>query len=1579
MPTVAEHLEHNRKELLDLSTRNRLLSIPKTSKSARLIHIVDERSDQIYRLLAGEKKAMTFLPGRKSAQAELGEEGEMALPLPLEAQSASADEEEDGISKRHKDSRLQTGLTPEGLQRRLLSLFTDAKTVEEEQGISILYLSLGQLEWVENSEEKTTRFAPLLLLPVTLTRGSVAEKFKLQWSELDLQENLSLAAKLKNDFDIELPEFGDSEDFDPSSYFNAIAKAVKEQSGWKVLPNEMTLGFFSFAKLMMFRDLDPENWPEEKRIDQHGLVASLLADGFDRSEPPFGENSHLDEVIPVELLDHVVDADGSQTEVIEVVRRGRNLVVQGPPGTGKSQTICNILSMAVLDGKRVLFVAEKSAALDVVKRRLTANGLGALCLELHSRQANKRAVLEDLRRTWELGRPTGGSHSEALARLKQLREKLNSHCVSLHSAMEPCGMSPFRIIGELTKLKEVGTEAPQLEFENSNEWNTETTKRNRRIVEELTDRVAAIGSPSSHAWRGVRRKLFLRIDSDPLLRVIGNQQADAELLVQAIRTLSEYLKQEEPDSLMIAEGLLLLADHIAKAPDLDKDAICSSVWNAGLDGLQDVIFCGQRFSAIVTAQAATTAADAWAKDLIVARKCISEHGKSLFRILNKEYREAFWAFKSCLLVAPPKTYDERIALLDQILSGQELYRKIRSNSAMGTSAFGRLWQEERSNWDQLTQVLAWVEAHPSGLGASFRRVLSTVTDNEQVKQLAATVRSASSGFDKSFAALNKELDLDPLQAFGASQNSEISLSDLQDRFDTWRWSIDQLPDWIAYHARADELRTVGAGSLVAALWSKRLPGEKLLGAFDWTYFTSLLREVVRQHPYLGTFDGVLHGQIVEEFRLADRERLELAKLKTLAAHYEQMPLEGDGVGVTGIIRSEMAKKRSHMPIRKLLKHTGHAIQRIKPIFMMSPLSVAQYLEPGSIDFDLLVIDEASQVEPVDALGAIARCKQIVVVGDSKQLPPSHFFMRMTTESDEEDFDAGEGATSAKDIESVLGLCLARGVAPKMLRWHYRSRHHSLIAVSNHEFYDDKLFIVPSPCATRADLGLRFNFVPDGIFDSGGTAVNRIEAQTVAQAILDHAAKYPAVTLGVAAFSIRQRQAIEDELELLRHGRPDTESFFNAHPNEPFFIKNLENVQGDERDVIFISIGYARDSSGYLAMNFGPLKNEGGERRLNVLISRAKVRCEVFSSIRSDDIDLGRAKGRGVAALKSYLRYAEMGQLGVARATRGDEDSPFEEAVRRELEAHGLEIDTQVGEAGFFIDLAVRDSEVEGSYILGIECDGAAYHSSRSARDRDRLRQAVLEDHGWIIHRIWSTDWFQRPDRALRNTLLAVEEARAHRGGRLPSKTAPAPAEQEVARSKPDDEESEAPLYEIAHLDLPNIRFDLSSMTPGQLIRHVARVLEIEAPISLEEVVIRIRDGWGYERAGNRIQDVVEKALRLAMDKSTFANEEGFIVNRARPPVPRRRDDSLPLSLKKIENIAPCEIRAGITLVVERNLGVGTDELETAVARLFGFKTTGVQIRNTIQSQIRKLVRGGVLTTNGGMVRRSTSANEGTRL
>ncbi|MEZ6122403.1 MAG: AAA domain-containing protein [Planctomycetaceae bacterium] len=448
----------------------------------------------------------------------------------------------------------------------------------------------------------------------------------------------------------------------------------------------------------------------------------------------------------------------------------------------------------------------------------------------------------------------------------------------------------------------------------------------------------------------------------------------------------------------------------------------------------------------------------------------------------------------------------------------------------------------------------------------------------------------------------------------------------------------------------------------------------------------------------------------------------------------------------------MQKKRRHLPLRQLLNKAGTAAQAIKPVFMMSPLSVSQYLEPGAIEFDILLIDEASQVRPVEALGAAARCRQMIVVGDDKQMPPTQFFGVTIGDID---LDDGESpAMQAGDVESILGLCIARNMPQRMLRWHYRSKHESLIAVSNREFYENRLYVIPSAYRT-GELGVKWHPIEGGMFKNGK---NEVEAKVVAEHIMLHAKERPKWTLGVAAFSVSQRDAIIKELEALRKQDNSCENFFDPNAPDPFFVKNLENVQGDERDVIFVSVGYGPGEDGKVSLNFGPVSSSGGERRLNVLMTRAKRRCEMFSSMRAEDIDVNRVTGKGPVVFREYLRFAQNGAV-VTGADSGASGDRLVDVLQKQLAAKGYEVQTHVGIAGVFVDLAVVDPDNSDRYLLGIDIDGESYKASRSARDRDRTRHAVLGSQGWKMHRIWSLEWFKRPKEKLNELVSAIEDAR----------------------------------------------------------------------------------------------------------------------------------------------------------------------------------------------------------------------------
>ncbi len=590
------------------------------------------------------------------------------------------------------------------------------------------------------------------------------------------------------------------------------------------------------------------------------------------------------------------------------------------------------------------------------------------------------------------------------------------------------------------------------------------------------------------------------------------------------------------------------------------------------------------------------------------------------------------------------------------------------------------------------------------------------------------------------------------------------------------------------------------------------------------------------------------------------------------------------------------------------------------------------------------------------------------------MTPTSFFDNIVA-ADEDEEEEEDLSASLADIESILAQC-KRTFPSKSLNWHYRSRHESLIAVSNQEFYDNRLLIYPSAVDRSDDLGLEFVHVDDGIYDRGKSASNRIEARRVAEAAVEHYRNFPDKTLGIGTFNLRQQQTILEEIELQRRHNPDVDELFSSGRDEHFFVKNLETIQGDERDVIFLSIGYGFDSNKRLSRVFGPLNKEGGERRLNVLITRARERCVVFSNFRAADLSLECSASFGLRSLKMFLDYAENRNLIASETTGGDTDSPFEDAVYEFLRDNGYEVRTQVGCAGFRVDLGVVDIREPGRYLAGIECDGAKYHSSPVARDRDRLRQQILEGLGWQIYRIWSTDWYRnRRDtqdrllRALEEMKLRAPVAPSSNNGVKSGNGVPAPVTRQVdiAEVLSDDAlQHLAPEYQCCE-DLSVVTdFPIHETPTEDLAQAVVDVVEVEGPVHVEEVIRRIRILWGVGKAGSRIKKAIEQAIKMAKSDGQVVAHGKYLwnIDQELTTARRRTGDPAP----KFDLICKEEIQIAIRMVLDHQHATPADDLAIQTARVVGFGRTRSMVASGIKKIINAMIKSGALEVqSNGMV------------
>lgn len=1431
-----------RSRLVETGTRNRLVHVNRANARGNVLNVVNERSNEIYALLASGK-ALRF---KGLGRDKIDKDDEVHFTDDSDA--AIGDE-------RYTDNFLETRLGPDALQKKLLKLHREAQTAEEESGVNILYLAVGFVTWFEDASSSVVREAPLVMLPVELVRNAKTSTFDLRLREEDFPTNLPLQQRFKADFGVTLPDLEVGEEWSPSHYFSKVEDAIEHRQKWKIDPDAIQLGFFSFSKLLMYRDLDVRAWPEGALAD-HELTRGLLYEGFEREEPLFGADDRLDDVLPPENIFHVVDADASQAKVIEEVRSGRNLVVQGPPGTGKSQTITNIIAAAVNDGKRVLFVAEKMAALSVVHDRLVKTGLRDVCLELHSRSANKKSVLAELASTLNAGQAIPATPGPPHA-LRASRDHLNSLAGELHRSIGTSGESGFSVLSRQSRFLGMGSSPPSLD-------GTSLTSLSRDEEKALCNNLLAYAELSAeegkgeHPYAGVGNLDLQPVDLSRLGPEFARGAEKVEALTGQLRALKDDLGLGSADTLAQVPAVCDLLERLGGLPSGTETIAVSLLSVSDIDRVAEDLEAARDWRKARDAQAETFVPHAFDAPASALRAPLSGGTQSFFARWGSAYRAASRELAGLLKSAIPEAADERVGLVDSLLEIEAKKRAWDQDREYLSRELKDEWRGEQTDFEKLLRVTRWCQQLREvkldyDQEAALRlagNAKQTVDTGQSLTDNAATAKSALSD-------LLGRLQINP-ESLGAANLDSIPLDRAALRLRSMSENTDRYATWAKMSRLREQLTSRQLDTLADRIDNSELDAETAVVEVQFARAEALWNLAIAQSERLRGLALEKRHDLVKEFGKLERERLKENVTSILAAHLSQVPR--GAMGEMRVIRGEIGKKRGHLALRRLFERAGTAIQRIKPVLLMSPISVAQFLPPGVLNFDLLVIDEASQVRPEDALGAIARAKQIVVVGDKKQLPPSSFFDRLASgEDDNEDVIDDEedllgGSAKLGALESVLTLCEARGLGSRMLSWHYRSRDPSLIEVSNREFYENGLILPPSPLQRDPAYGLCFTKV-DGVYDKGGKRDNRKEGEAIVARVAEHARVNPSLSLGIVTFSFAQRNLITELLELSRRSDTVLDEFLREGKSEDLFVKNIENVQGDERDVILISVGYGPVIPGgkLTSMSFGPVNGEGGERRLNVLFTRARSRCEVFASFDPGDIDVSHTSGDGPRILKRFLDFAKTGYVLDQSPTGLEADTPFEEDVADVVRSLGFLADPQVGSAGFCIDLGIRHPDKPGRYILAIECDGATYHSALWARERDRLRQDVLEHLGWRFHRIWSTDWFYQRRQEIERLRIALEAAREAdkdgvklTGANWSERATAAPSPPLAIMGLAEAPARKMPPYERAHFPIQGY-IEPHEVDIGSLSALAFRIVQSEGPIHVEEVARRIASCFGKER------------------------------------------------------------------------------------------------------------------------------------
>jgi len=1448
--------------LLDLSRNNRLLKFRTTSLSA--VPLVAPDLATIFERLVLEEQKLAI-----TSAAVDGEAVQTADPSPSATSEPTP-----------RITGLLSALTPERLSHALYNLRQYARSSIEERGVNILYIALGFVVW-SDTHENTEWNAPLVLVPVALER-TLTNRYVINAVDEDVILNPTLAYKLEREHGIKLPDYPDDLDgFSFEDFLVQLSQSLHDLKG-ATIKRDAFIGLFSFLKIPMYQDLARHT---DLLLD-HPLTACLAGLPTAGQDTPVGHlPSDLDSIIDPRATFQILDADSSQQEVLFAARQGAHVLIQGPPGTGKSQTITNLIGECLAEGKKVLFVSEKAAALEVVKRNLDQCGIGEACLELHSHQANKKKILGELQRVLEATALSAPADAHAKRNLlMQVRDELNAYVRALHQPRFTFNQSAFQVFGLFERV----CTAPAIDMSIANVENLSIAIFNQQCscLETLAGHAQTITDLAKHPWRGMKKRA-------PSLAFANEIRRRLESLSQSLQTLKQTI------------------DELRQHTGLN--------WHYHLSRLKELV------------------------------QVLGKYHLGILKLTTPDWQR----------------FDQTYA---------HWWRFIYPNYWSDLKQIKLLC---RPGW---TPNYATLKADLALL-AKQREMLGTATDfsEEPAATQFARIQPLLNQIEQDSIFLNALFD-DGAPGALAQEQDIVQINFWCERHLA---SLERIDDYLLYLHSYDQAVAAGLGEFIAVAARQQIVATEWTRAYQRAVYTAWLDAVMRQAPELGFFVRAEHDKRIEQFRDLDKEQIRLAR-ETIATRLAmERPRATEFIqrapsAELNILMREFKKQRRAKSLRKLFYEASQVIQALKPCFMMSPLAVSQYLDPKRFHFDTVVFDEASQVRVEDAIGCIFRGKQLVVAGDSKQLPPTRFFDVMPDDFDwdEDTDDEGDAYESILDaLETIPDLILNR-----MLFWHYRSRHEELIAFSNRNFYDNRLLTFPHPEQAGSNKPIEFVYVPEGRYERGGARKNIAEAKRVVDLVIQHAQTRPTWSLAVVTFSDAQRKAIQFELEQRLEQQLELKAFFEDNSkNEPFRIKNLELIQGDERDVILFSVGYGCDESGRPpSMNLGPLNKVGGRRRMNVAVTRARHSVIVVSSMQPEE--LARSENEGVRLLREYMLLSRDGLKALVAPTARANEPSLEESVYARLSAAGLEVHRQVGCSGYRIDLAVVDPKIPGRYCLAIECDGATYRAARTARDRDRLRQQILENLGWRVHRIWSRDWNANPEREIQRVLELIQKpAGEHPQGDAPPSPQPIsePSNSQDAQEQmiePGDPVSvsawvpdgiNAVYYDPFRGDLHSKMDHLRSVADD-----IVTILNAQGPLHRDALIDPLTIAWGYQRLSKRVREIVDRAIIYAQSRAMVrvAHAAQFVYPMDAEPIKVRvpRPGTMP---RPTEEISPEEMVAAIQLSLKEAGGSATvSDLVRLVVTMYGHQRAGSRVILPVQTALAQMEQTHSIQVENNLVR-----------
>ncbi len=1240
------------------------------------------------------------------------------------------------ISQEVKNHRLHTYLIDKDLEKNVSRTYRETKDNMAESGANTLYLVLGELKWTEGKTEKSRYYyAPIVLIPIEIIKKSASAGYIIKGTDEDSQVNVTLLEFLRQKFDLDIsglnPPPTDEHGVDIEKIFGTVRHAILNYKGWDVLENAY-IGNFSFAQFVMWNDI--HNHPEMLR---RSPIVQALMDGDVEWNTYVPSLKQEDEpYLPVSV-------DDSQLRAINMAVNDVSFVLHGPPGAGKSQTITAMIANAITRGKTVLFVAEKPAALDVVENRLKSIGIGDFCIEIHSNKVKKSHVLDQLKRVKEDFRVLGmkTDYESKMAEIRKARAELDEYGHSLHRKRH-YGLSVKELIDEYESIPEQEKKL-HFDYEYIKSISQKDVERAVLLMERMVSAGNKLGNPGDSVFKSVGQTEYTMLFKDNLDDALYTYEKSLNALSEEARNFAKEALQSEPLSKLDYISMFSLADAMIKA-----EAIPEYLMNSdNIDLIESTLLCfiekrdslsreKGRFISKYKESILSVDLDGFAKKYADASKKIFGKEKAINAVSQEIEQHTLFSVKQ--------------ELLSVIENEVENYKKSKEEYLASFAAVPA-YVKDKANLTITAEDVIRITAENKNIVSSVEGHLETIKKfksagiYENVKKRVQSLYDAKAAFDAAEENVSKLLVMTMPEDATDWIKGKLDFADLVSS------NGAELRNWIAFNETRSECLKENLQE-ICDLYMSGLDGDKVVSVYLRSLYRALLRDALEEDQVLNRFNGNTFNERIAEYKKLEEQLLEITKEEIIYNLSHNLPIGYSAASLSNelkILNKAITSGGRGMSIRELFEKVPNVLRKMCPCFLMSPISVAQYISADSDLFDIVIFDEASQIRTCEAVGALSRGKNAIIVGDPNQMPPTSFFA--SDSYDEDNFEV-------EDLDSILDDCLTLGMPETHLEWHYRSRHESLIAFSNRSFYENNMMTFPSVSDRERRVKL---CTVNGVFKSGKDRTNEKEAKAIVSEVLrrydtENLRKY---SIGIVTFNQPQQKLIENLLEEEYKQNHEFELWATIG-EEPLIVRNLENVQGDERDIILFSVTYGMDEERRWRQDFGPLNKEGGWRRLNVAVSRAKYEMIVFTSITSSMIE-DTGKSRGVKGVKSFLEFAANGYIKGEVNQDNTKPKGIVATLCRKLEEQGYSVQRNIGHSKFKIDIAVVNPYDESEYILGIMLDGDTYKASLdNTNDRELSQISILKGLGWHLHRIWTMDWWANSEQIISELLDVLEKRKA---------------------------------------------------------------------------------------------------------------------------------------------------------------------------------------------------------------------------